>query len=328
MSEENELKGFKVEPLSWQVHDVRRVQSMPVALSPEIIGEEYGPVLEDRPIYGFAIKELSDFSILDNHITADDLPVEFFNHQLLEYDTSSEEDLIRFISEWGMPYSPQRNSKYCLVPWGTEISSISATGINETRHLELAFTKTDVGKDRLFREKVDAGEIDIDNYESELMKLDEKTCRDTRGHVISIAEASVTLFVLQQASRMLTEIAFTVNWSSDELDQVIGTLMAGSCNPLVLKPSVYWYYSSMSDLDIGLSSRGMLTSAICNQMLEAVADEAPWRKCQCEGCGKVFKRKQSKSNNPDSDSIYCCDKCMERQKKRNQRAAAKNRIQH
>ena len=76
------------------------------------------------------------------------------------------------------------------------------------------------------------------------------------------------------------------------------------------------------------SSYSLLTAAICNQMIDAIADPIPWRDCACDGCNVTFKRKQSKANAPTSDSIYCCTACEERQKKRNQRAAAKNRIQH
>ena len=328
MTDDDENRGFAVEPLTWQVHDVQLVQVMPVGLSPEIIGEQYAPVRNDRKIRGFRLKDQNWF-VSDNHLTADDLPTEFFNHQLLEYDHSDEEDLMAFISTWGMPYSPQRNSKFCLAAWGSEVFDTSVLGISETRHLELALTETDPNVKASLRNDI-SGKVamGIDILADNIIRTETRACIDTRGDVISVNEASTTLYVLQQASRLLTSIASSGSWISSQIDQVIGTLMAGSCHPMTLKSGTYWYHSSMNDLDLGLSSHGLLTSAVCNQMIAAVADKAPWRECQCEGCNRIFKRKQSKSGNPDSNSIYCCDACMERQKKRNQRKAAKNRIQH
>lgn len=77
-----------------------------------------------------------------------------------------------------------------------------------------------------------------------------------------------------------------------------------------------------------------LTNAICNQVIETIADEAPWRLCGCEGCGRPFKHHQprkgvsTKTGKNPSRSKYCCLACQNRQGQRNRREAAKNRIQH
>ena len=56
----------------------------------------------------------------------------------------------------------------------------------------------------------------------------------------------------------------------------------------------------------------MLTCAIANQIIETISDPLPWKKCRCDGCKVVFKRKQSGRGNPDSKSIYCSTKCEQK----------------
>ncbi len=319
-------RGFKVEPISWPVVEVERVEIKPIDICPN---EKYGvgvPLKEDATIYGVRAKTVGG-AVFADMMSADDLPTEFFNHQLLEYDPQDQDSLIQFINDWGMPFSPQRNAKFCLKDWGI-IWQLTETGIAETWNLEEALTETDLDTDGILMKMIENGELTQENALDKIMEVNSKACFDTIGNVISLMEASVTLYVLQETVRILTQVERSGSWAADDIDRVLGVLNAGSRNEKIALPATYWYYSEMSNLNTELSSRGNLTPAICNQILACIADEAEWRECACEGCGKLFKRKQSSSSNPDSDSIYCCDKCMERQKKRNQRKAAKNRIKH
>ncbi|MCL2654915.1 MAG: hypothetical protein FWD65_04350 [Coriobacteriia bacterium] len=69
-----------------------------------------------------------------------------------------------------------------------------------------------------------------------------------------------------------------------------------------------------------------LTSAICNQIIDFIADPAvPWI-CEARDCERIFKRQRrfQKSHgkvSPVSDSIYCSDRCREREKQRRRREA-------
>lgn len=139
---------------------------------------------------------------------------------------------------------------------------------------------------------------------------------------ISIKEAVSTLAVFQSIVSMMFDAI--ENDSTPLLD--MEPVNAASCNPfyLISYPSISLSSPQMTDLE----HRGMLTCAIANQIIDAMRDEAPWKKCACVGCRVLFKRKQSGRNNPDSKSIYCSSRCEQKQCKRNQRAAAKARIKH
>lgn len=319
---------FTAEPLSWPVAAVEQVHAKVIEAYP--LGEPVVtvPLSEDHEIEGLSMIGTGSGFAPSTWMTADSLPIEFFSHQLFDYDPFDKEDVSRFVSEWGMPFSPQRNATFCLKDWGI-VWQYAQTGIAETWNLEEALTKTDTNSaEAALIEKLESGELSEESLVSEVERLRANVCIDTIGNVISSMEASTTLFVLQETVRTMLDITESGGWVSDELDRALNVLYAGSCNPRTVLSNKYWYRGGISNLGSDLRYRGQLTSAICNQIIEAVEDTAPWRKCACEGCGRIFKRKQSKSGNPDSDSIYCSDKCMERQKKRNQRSAAKNRAQH
>lgn len=144
----------------------------------------------------------------------------------------------------------------------------------------------------------------------------------TQRICISSKEAISTLRVFQAIVAMMFDAL--EGDSAPLLD--MSPVNAASCNPsyLVSYPSISVSLPQMTDL----RHRGMLTCAIANQIIETICDPLPWKKCACDGCGVMFKRKQSGRGNPDSKSIYCSTKCEQRQCKRNQRAAAKARIKH
>ena len=108
-------------------------------------------------------------------------------------------------------------------------------------------------------------------------------------------------------------------------------LNAAACNRFIAgKVEGSKLISTRFALGGNYSETERLTSAICNQMIDALADETPWRLCACEGCGVIFKKKQSREARDGArrNSKYCSDTCQERQKKRNQSAGAKNRVNH
>ncbi|MDR1185082.1 MAG: hypothetical protein LBK67_09850 [Coriobacteriales bacterium] len=63
---------------------------------------------------------------------------------------------------------------------------------------------------------------------------------------------------------------------------------------------------------------GSLTCAISNQIIEAVADDAAWYRCEADKCGHWFKRKRG-TDAARTNSKYCSKTCLERMRKRNKR---------
>ncbi len=297
--------GLKVTPISWTAAVVERVDA--------------------DGIEGLAINREA-YRRLDNVVTEHDLPMEFFNHQLMGCDPHDKQSLADFMARWGLLFSPFRSAK---VP-----SSCSL----DAEQIEASIMRTTALEDGLV--------MDYDDAESELARLLETGAIDevdedraasmlcnyigepAAGRVVSLDEAASTLHILQTTVEIIRRTA-RYGWENlEELYYVIGVLNAGSCNSLTVQLAPNCFYGLNLAADRGEAYRVCLTSAICNQLIECLADKTPWRICECEGCNRVFKRKQTKSSNPNCDSKYCCDPCMERQKKRNQREAAKNRIQH
>lgn len=219
---------------------------------------------------------------------ADSLPTEFFNHQLLDYDPMQEESVHDFLSAWGLLFSPSREHESCFECWDESFYKADANAKKFTAQVEERYRS--IG-------------------------------------IVSLSEASLALRALQRIGNDMMALLRDEATSLDVIDRLTSVLEAASIHPLELNASIAGISAEMHTR-AGLRSRGLLVSAICNQIIDAIDDPAKWRECACDGCTRIFKRKQSKFPRHDSDSKYCCDKCMEIQKKRNQRKSAKNRIKH
>lgn len=274
-----------------------------------------------------------------------DLPVEFFNHQLKEYDPRSEASVRKFVQDWGFPFLPQRNLSKDGGGWAYQDtdrinSAISAT--NDVRDLAQVLgamwndeyeRRTKQGRYGTYTED-NSLIIDEDAFEeyeepvygeriptgaeADLFRSLSGGAEDSDA--ISFLEASLTLEVLQVA---ILNIMHCIRHGGLIHTKHLDAINIGSSNARRIHCGD-WRSGAATSQQV----HSMLTAAICNQVIDAFEDPAPWRDCACEGCDVTFKRKQSKAKTPASDSIYCCSACEERQKKRNQRAAAKNRIQH
>lgn len=294
MNTRYQIENVRHAPIWWRHGPVIRLFE-----NNEVVGYEMDLFLEHSDCYDIekVMKQLEDME--EKHLTKwpfldpldkdefrlklDNLPTEFFSHQLLDVDLRNEESLFDFLCKWGFPYSPARNDEVCCGNFG-DLFIASREGILETEEILKKGTN--------------------------------------RRICISRKEAASTLCVFQT----IVELMFHAlgGESAPLLD--MAPVNAASCNPfhLVSYPSISVSYPQKTDL----RHRGLLTCAIANQIIETIRDPLPWRKCACDGCRVLFKRKQSGRANPDSKSIYCSTKCEQRQCKRNQRAAAKNRIEH
>lgn len=231
------------------------------------------------------------------------LPVEFWNHQLTGFALDDSSALADFVSAWGIPYHPFRNLSYL------SDDMRKSSGIEETEEQARIYIPMP------HPDEVGAGYF-FTSYSSPRLSF------------ISVKELRRSIEVLRLCVNALVR---GKDFGSPALvADVLRAVNSASCNPERLSlcnfaDSVMWDKQGET-----LEARGLLTSAICNQLVSAFADGAEWKVCACEGCGRVFKRKQPESmaTRPDSDSKYCCTRCKNRQAKRNQREAAKNRTQH
>ncbi|MEG0323278.1 MAG: hypothetical protein RR619_04715 [Raoultibacter sp.] len=225
----------------------------------------------------------------------DDLPKEVWNHELMGVNCKTPDSVFEFIRSFGFPFSPLRNNESCMShsfepPFFERTANVIGITDNmiENDYCGLVF------KDR-------------DEY-------DAACCP-----VISLSEASLTIRAFQIVVSNLSEAV-----KGNDYFRFANFVNAGACNAMI---ATDFNMESIDRRQDNLRSCGLLTSAICNQIVETLSDSALWRECACKGCQRVFKRK-SGAKNPNAVSQYCCTECETRQRKRNQRAAAMNRIKH
>ena len=233
------------------------------------------------------------------------LPTEFFNHELMDVDVNSEPSIFAFVSKWGLPYSPSRNPATTpITEKDKQLDKLFKAACRETSNLAWAV--------HIIRE-------DEARQKGELEE-GAKSSIDYGDSVISFSEASLTITTLQSVVRSI--------WGHFRNGEKIDftAINRGSCHPYIVRKHAFVQYVAGWNDYRSLSSFGLFTSAICNQIIETIADNTQWRECACEGCEVIFKRKQAGSLSPYSESVYCCKRCEERQKKRNQRKAGQNRI--
>lgn len=251
---------------------------------------------EKHQIEFFRMKPTEDFSLKE-------LPTEFFNHQILDINTESIKDIEDFSKEWGFVYSPLRN----LSKTGVESLSyrIAPSAQNEKAEKTILNLYDTIFDTELCIEAVKK------EYSENRLIYRHKYCP-----IISIQELKHAIELTQKIIRLFMGYS---SISSFEFGLYSELISSCSCNN--------YYFPSPID-EIGgpiLKNRGLLISAILNQMLETFSSNDPWKKCANEKCYKYFKQKQSNAISGNTKSKYCCKKCEYQQSKRNQRNAAKNR---
>lgn len=219
-------------------------------------------------------REFSSYiSAMDSYQIRHQLPVEFFNHQLLSVDAEDECALLAFMEEWGLPFSPLRSADKPLFD----------------------FMLNEVITDKALRRQMKQGIRESDAAFKKIpMPFDEKI-------PISRNEATSTLLMLQS---IVESIHASVLNGSPLSHEALAYVDLGATNARVL------LNRNSNPVFMRLLSWQTLTAAICNQIIETVADEkAQWY--ECENCGLVFKRRQSRWRKPDNDSICCCETCKD-----------------
>lgn len=227
----------------------------------------------------------------DGLLSADDLPTEFFNHQLMAVNADDFDSVCDFVRMWGLPYSPYR-----FTPFADQAPK-------EARKVMRCTDKLGAGP-------------------------------NANWAVISSAEA-------RHAIKCLQEMVINV-WGAamgEAYEPSIALVNLTACNSKIVC-AVHDGEARPIEYGHGFPWEvERLTAAICNQIIETVADEAPWRLCAREGCGVVFKHQQvrpkasraekaSKIKKPKPrqrvNAVCCCTACQERRK----REKPKPRIDH
>lgn len=237
----------------------------------------------------------------ENLMYYDELPTEFFNHQLLEINHENIGDLLEFSKKWGFIYSPVRNIgeyKEFLNP------------------LEFVIDRTNTFDSVLISPELEVLEhIDaIRQTDEYINKIGDSEA--LKAPVISLSELSHSVLLLQESVNLVMGYdSFFPSW----FELALEVFNRCSCNENYFETPVEIKANNK------LYDRGLLTSAICNQVLETFSSDLPWKKCANEKCFKHFKRKQSGATSSNSKTKYCSIRCEQQQKKRNQRRAAMNR---
>ena len=269
--------------------------------------------------------------------------MEFFNHQLFDYDFTSEEDVRKFVTTYGFPFFPRDVLSAPFFGWlGGNYERIRDAVVKTDSLAPFAALTSFVWQNDLMEWEQAADyathedlplpaapqfgripqEWDLQEYAS-YADMPWMPPVWANGCAISTTEAALCLEMLQTSVTALME---RIRDGAQISNAQFEPFNACTMNPLRL--------ATTAPGAKALGGHGVqdaylsLTAAICNQVVDTFADDTPWRECACVGCGRIFKRKQGKANKPTSDSYYCCKRCEERQKKRNQSAAAKNRIKH
>jgi hypothetical protein len=265
----------------------------------------------------------------------------------MDVDAADVDSVRRFIEKWGMPFHPCRNDAQ-----KTRKGSRASDAIKLTERLINEYHKMNV-------EELPDGSI-------------RKTHRvDSPSMCISFEEAALTITELKTIAESIQRYLLAglpkpepkpdpesepepkpepEHESEPEPEPPdLSLISLASCHRLL--PVIQGHYQNvtlarvernlLTDTTIGdrcLANRGLLTSAICNQALDTLGLEQPWRKCEANTsnikCNTVFKQKNSLRLTKDERfadsrySKYCSDRCYERQSKSNKSESAKNRVDH
>jgi hypothetical protein len=247
----------------------------------------------------------------DYLINAKGLPEEFIFEYVMRINTKDDDAIFAFCGKWGLPFSPYRET------W--------AVAANDT----MAFQRQEALK------AIQATELILDNKyglaEKKISKSETARAfgrnEDTIRMCISLAEARHTLEVLGDIARDIQEYLQSDGNMSAKPD--LGVIILASCNPslplinssypaAVLESVAKTIGSEYSNPVVRLYQRSLLTSAIANQLLDTLASADVWRRCAANNCGRIFKHKSSPdATRRNRQSLYCSERCYERQKREN-----------
>lgn len=300
----NEQSPVKVAPASWTSW-----------------GEVKPLYCDDGHLWGFLNVSTAD----DIPISSDDLPIEFYNHEVADF-TGNEGDICAFLGRFGAPYLPDESAAFAAelgavyvellrgrVAVPDDIAAMVDAYIMESWHDELEF---------FYDELLWQGEYDDDIFYGFAVSL-----RDMlKDRVITFKEVALSLGSMQGAFR---SILAAIDGAIDEPNAQGFYDGAAALDNDAFRIVNFWtYYPDMAGRSGQDRPRpyGAMVGAISSQFVRTLKDPEPWRRCRC--CGRLFKRKavltdRHRFNHPKRaprDLItFCSNRCEFKYNKRKQR---------
>ena len=223
------------------------------------------------------------------------LEVNFFSKELMEVDFNDVESIAHFMGDHGLLDCPYRRSSIPTLALNSLLPAVEQTN-KARKDLQGLMAKDTSGFSYRFQ------------------------------RFVSLDEAVAVLRLLQDTVAMLfawldgTESHFSnveyADWRNivcfDFVNQNAGSKDMIAFNEPIefLDEGEPWLGSSRIT--------SSLTIAISNQIIETVADKAPWYRCKAEDCKIWFKRKRG-TDAPRTNSEYCSATCSWRMRKHKQR---------
>lgn len=273
-------------------------------LSPYSLSWPKGKLVKKKIETGSHQIEFFTMQIVDD-ISFDGLPTEFFNHQILDINAENIGEIKSFSEEWGLLYSPLRNLNKDAIDYLFYLSAIDP-------HAQIKHSKEMVSTS--YRAIYDTEQCINEIKEEYLSK--NSPFRNKYNPIVSTEELKHSIELTQEIIRFFMGYSSVSSFEFGLYSEIISSC---SCNSHCLPSPVDELGGPI------LKNRGLLISAIFNQMLETFSSNDPWKKCANEKCYKYFKQKQTNAISGNTRSKYCCKKCEYQQSKRNQRKAARNR---
>lgn len=278
------------------------------------VTRRYWPCADNRETFG-EVDLLYTDAALGHESAINELPQEFYLHELMDIDPADDKAIEAFAREWGMPYHPVR---YCNIRLE---SLLMLEAANKQVH------------DRIFKDEehapyrsVDAFLGDTEEAAHHLAWKERQSMQDSTekyihnepfGACVSFSEAAAALVFLQRASNCL--VRFLGGEPLPVADKAVLYSMA-QCTEYPFE--VYFNgcanYENEFSSTIGGIPAFSITNAIANQIIETAKDSTPFRRCAW--CGRSFKYRRSSTTKPakttrkQSSSIYCCQKCYQSMK--------------
>ena len=230
-----------------------------------------------------------------------ELPQEFYLHELMDIDTCDIDKVETFTRRWGMPYHPVR---YCDLGLA---SLLMAEAAKKGASINVPLGDTEEAAHGLaWKERQTMPE-----------GIEKDTHSGPYGACVSLLEATYALEFMQRSVSCLMRFL-----SGETLRPSDKTILYSIGQCAMYSFEIYfngdaWYGAAFSSAEDGIPPF-TLTNAIANQIIETAKDRTPYRRCAW--CGRSFKYRRSDISKPaktprkQSSSLYCCQKCYQSMK--------------
>lgn len=286
-------------------------------------------------------------------MTAQQLPREFYAHQLLDVDPGNVDSLLGFVSRWGFVYDPYRDEDRARWPLRfVDLRSRLAGSVplgggapyaagNESERIRLliAYMATNNAMGYEMERTRTGWYVCPEPLETVTACAPEPLRRDINGFtgrefgywvppIVSVDEAAAVVERSQQTA------CAVLSW--------VGSVLNGDIDPSELRlkdesifrdvPFSRGVYPAGAG-GVG-SVCGCFVSAVFDQLQSALLSAEPWKVCANEECNRPFKQKQNfqdgrrESWKRSGKDKYCCEQCRNAQGNRNKRASALKRVKH